>query len=100
MLDRFVHPLRAIEDKEVASQVARRSQRLRIGRLEFVSGQHQPNHLIVGEIFVQGFDDPVAPVPHMTLAVSELRVEPPPIAVAPVVHPMASPAFSMAWIVE
>ena len=95
MLDRFVKPRRAIEEKVIASQKAGCAECVPIGRCDFVGRQHLDDHSVITLVFVQRFDDPVTPTPNMLLAVTQLRPEPEPIRVPPDVHPMAAPALAI-----
>ena len=65
-----------------------------LGR-EFVGGQHLDDHLVVGLVGVERFDDPIAPPPDVRLALAHLRRVAVPIAVAPDVHPVPAPALAV-----
>ena len=98
MLDRFIEPLMAVEDKITAGEIAGGTELGGIVGIEFVGGEHLPHHLVVGDICIERFHDPVAPVPDVLLAVAMFLSQPPPIAVAPHIHPVAAPALAVAWI--
>ena len=98
VLDRLVHPRRAVEEKPVAGEEPGGSQFGEIVGGDLVGGEHQPHHLVVAGVGVERFDDPIAPVPDVLLTVAELIPQAPPIGVAPHVHPVAPPALTMAGI--
>ena len=98
VLDRLVHPRGAVEEKPVAGEEPGGAQLGEIVGGDLVGGEHQPHHLVVAGVGVERFDDPVAPVPDVLLAVAELIPQAPPIGVAPHVHPVAPPALAMAGI--
>ena len=100
MLDRLVHPLVSIEQEVVAGQESGGSKIAKVLGIEFVGREHPSDHFIVRSIAVEGFDDPIAPVPHMQLAVAELVPESPPIAKSPYVHPVPGPPFAVLGIIE
>ena len=100
MLDRFVHPLVSIEQEVVAGQESGGSKIAEVLGSEFVGREHPLDHFIVRSIVIEGFDDPIAPVPHVQLAVAELVTESPPIAKPPYVHPVSGPAFAVLGILE
>ena len=60
-----------------------------------VGGQHFQDHAIVALVFVEGLDDPISPVPEVSLTVLNQPESPQavPIAVAPHIHPMSTPAL-------
>ena len=98
VLDRLVHPRRAVEEKPIAGEEPGGAQLGEIVGGDLIGGKHQPHHLVVAGVGVERFDDPVAPVPDVLLAVAELIPQAPPIGVAPHVHPVAPPALAMARI--
>jgi hypothetical protein len=100
MFDGFFEPLVAIEEEEIAGEVACGAEFGGICGVEFIGGEHFANELIVGGIGVERFDDPVAPMPEIFLAIAELVIEAPPVAVAPDIHVVARPAFAVARIME
>ena len=72
VFDRVLHPLVAIEEEVVAGQVTGGTQLPEIVRGELVGGEHQSDHFIVGRVGIERFDDPVAPMPDVLLAISQL----------------------------
>ena len=72
VFDSLIHPACAVEKEVLAGQVTCCTEFGAIGRVNFIGRQHLANHLIVRQIFVEGFDDPVAPVPDIFLAVANL----------------------------
>ena len=100
MFDCLLHPLRPIEQEVVAGEKPGRPQLVQVVRMQLVGSQHQADHLVIGRIPVERFDDPVTPVPDMVLTVPQLLAEPPPVAVPPDVHPMPRPAFPVSRVVE
>ena len=95
VLDRVVEPHVAIEFVPTASEIACRPQRLRIGRSDFIAGEHLADHLVVGLIGVERFDDPISPAPDVPLAVANFVAKARPIAVSPDVHPVPAPTFAV-----
>ena len=100
VLHGFLHPGVPVEEEKVARQKPGGPDFFQIPRIQFIRGQHLPQHLIVRQARVEGLHDPVAPVPHVFLAVPELVAEAPPVAVTPDVHPMPRPAFAMPGVAE
>ena len=100
MLHGFLHPRVAVEEEEIAREKSGRTQLLRLGGIELIGGEHLAKHLVVRHVGIQRLHDPIAEVPHVLLAVAELLVEPPPIAVAPNVHPMPCPTLAMPRVGE
>ena len=94
----FLHPGVPVEEEKIARQKPGGPDFFQIPRIQLIRGQHLPQHFIVRQARVEGFHNPVAPVPHVFLAVPELVAEAPPVAVTPNVHPMPRPAFAMARI--
>jgi hypothetical protein len=95
MFDRTVEPGRTIEEIVVTGEEAGRPYDVGIVRRQFVTGQHLLDHPIVALVGVERFDNPVAPMPEMLLAVTELFAEAIPIGVPPDIHPVTRPAFPM-----
>ncbi len=95
VLDGVVQPDIAIEAIPIAGQVTGCSQRGRIGGRKLVAGQHVDNHAIIAAVGIERFDDPIAPVPDVRLAIAHFLAIAGPIGVAPYVHPMAGPALSI-----
>ena len=96
MLHGILQPDVAVVAEPVSNQEAGRPQCGGIERGDLVGGQHFLDHSVVGLVRVRGFDDPVAPAPDVRLAFPHLGIVPRPVAVAPDVHPMPTPAFAMA----
>ena len=65
-----------------------------------VGGQHEADHLVVRQVGIERFDDPIAPVPQVPGAVAVLVAQAPRVAVAPHIHPVSGPAFPVARVVE
>ena len=53
MLDRFFHPLGAIEEPVVPREVTARSQLAEIVRMGLIRREHQPYHLIVRGVIIE-----------------------------------------------
>ena len=100
VLHRLVHPRRAVEEEPVAGEKTGGAELRRIIGIELVGREHLADHLIVGQVGVDRFDDPVAVVPHVLLAVAKLVTQSPPVAVPPDVHPVASPPLAVPRIGE
>src|SRR6185503_5927501 len=49
---------------------------------------------------VERFDQPIAPMPDVLLAVAQFFAQPIPIAVTPDIHPMTRPTFAVPRVVE
>ena len=94
MFDDLVEPCGAVEEVVGAAEEAGGAEGGAVVGGCFVGGEHVGDHAVEAGVGVEGFDDPVAPVPDVFLAVAELGVEAPPIAVAPEVHEVAGPAFA------
>ena len=67
---------------------------------EFVAGQHLDDHLVVGLVGVERFDDPVAPAPDVRLALADFGAVTVPVAVSPDIHPVPAPALAIMRAVE
>ena len=90
----------AIEEEIVAGEKSRGPQLVQVVWMQLVGGEHQTDHLVVRHVGVQRLDNPIAPVPDVVLAVSQLVAQSPPVAVAPDVHPVAGPTLAMPRIIE
>ena len=97
VLDCFIEPACAIEFEILPCQKTGRSQLVRIIRIQFISCQHFAQHLVIPLVTVDGFHDPVPPVPEMLLRVPHFRSQSPPVTVSPDIHPVTPPAFSVLW---
>ncbi len=100
VLDRKIEPHVAIELVPVPHQKTGGPHRRRIVRRQFVAGQHFDDHLVVGLVGIEPFDDPVAPAPDVRLTLANLRSKSIPVAVPPDVHPVPSPALAIMRAVE
>ena len=97
LLDRFEHPHVAVKLVPVAAEKSRRTQHVGIGRSDLITGQHFNDHPVVRLVGIQRIHDPVPPAPDVALAVTDL-IDPAaavPVAVAPDIHPVPSPAFAV-----
>ena len=95
VLDGGVQPGSTIEEVVVAGEKAGGPQGVVVVGRQLVGSKHFLNHAVEALAVVEGFDDPVAPMPDVLLAVAQLFVEAVPVAVAPDVHPVPSPAFAI-----
>ena len=95
---RFLHPRMAVKQEKVPRQKSGGPQLGHVSRMQLVGRQHQTNHFRIRHVFVQRLHNPVAPVPHVLLAVAQLIAEPPPVTVPPDIHPVASPSLAMPGI--
>ena len=95
VLHHVVHPRRAVEEVVVPREEAGGAERGRVGGREFVAGELLDDHAVVTLVGVERFHNPVAPVPDVFLAVTELRAEAPPVAVAPEVHEVPAPTLAV-----
>src|SRR5439155_5786724 len=97
VVDCVLEPNVAVEHVPVPRQETGSACDVWIVRRQFVTRQHFDDHLVVAFVLVDGFDDPVAPVPDVPLAVAHLVLRTPsvPIAVAPDVHPVPSPSLAI-----
>src|ERR1044071_2726914 len=68
--------------------------------MRLVSRQHKSNHFVVRNVSVERFNDPIAPMPDMFLAVSVVFAKTIGIGVSPYIHPMPTPSFTVTWIVQ
>ena len=100
MLDGGVEPGGAVEEIIIAREKTRGAQGIRISRRQFIRGEHFLNHPVKPLVVVEGFDDPIAPMPNVFLAVAQLRAEAVPIGVAPDIHPVPRPAFAVMRALE
>ena len=99
MFDGSIQPHVAVVVAVVARQETGCRQHLGIVRGQLVAGQHLEDHPIVTFVGVERIDDPVSPAPNMLLAVAHILLVSAPIAIAPYVHPVASPTFAVVRIV-
>ena len=95
VFDRVANPLFAAVRVSVANQQARRAKVAGIERHDLVAGQHLHHHPLVTLVGVQRFHHPVAPVPDVLLTETDLVLETVPVAVAPNIQPVTSPAFTI-----
>ena len=72
MLHGLVEPLVAVEEKVVPGQKTGGPQLLEVVGVRFVGGEHEADHLVIGQVGIERFDDPVAPVPQVSGAVAVL----------------------------
>ena len=98
VLNSLVHPRGAVKRKIIADEVACGAEFCGVVGIDLVGGEHLANHFVVGRIGVQGFNDPISPVPHVLLTIAHFLTQPPPIAESPDVHPVAGPPHSVLWI--
>ena len=68
MLNRVVEPDVSIELVPVSHEKAGRTERFRIIGSDLVASEHFPDHLVVADVGIQRFDDPVARSPDVRLA--------------------------------
>ena len=100
MLDRFFHPLIAIEEEKIPCEVAGRAQFGGVRGIQLIRREHLSYHLIVRRVRIECLYHPVAPVPDVFLAVTQFIAKAPPITVAPHVHPVARPTLAVARIIQ
>ena len=100
MLHGLVEPLVAVEEKVVPREETSGPQLLEVVGVRFVGGEHEADHLVIGQVGIERLDDPITPVPQVPRAVAVLVAEAPRVAVAPHVHPMTGPAFPVARVFE
>ena len=95
VVDHVLHPLLAAEQLEVPREVAGGAEGVQVIGAGFVGREHRDDHAVVRLVAVERLDDPVAPVPDVRLAVADLLAPAGPVAVAPDVHPVPSPALAV-----
>jgi len=100
VFDDVPHPVVGIERVPVANEVTGGGSRLVVTRANFVSGQHFLQHAVVAVIGVERVDDPVAPAPDLWSTVPDVGdvASSVPVSVAPDIHPVAGPAFTVTGI--
>src|SRR4051812_15314908 len=86
-----------VEEEILTCQESCGTKFIQIVWVELIGVEHLADHFVVSDVGVQRIDDPIAPMPYVLLAVTQLIAEPPPVAVAPNVHPMAAPTLSVLW---
>ena len=97
VLDAVAHPVVVIPPEEVPHDEPGGDEVGVRRRREFVRREHQPHHLVVPAVGVQRADDPVAPPPHLPVAVEHVghRAAAVPVGVPPHVHPPAAPPLAV-----
>ncbi len=100
VLNGGIQPSGAVEKVVVAGEEARGPEGLRVVWGQFVGGQHFLNHAVEALVGVERLHDPVAPTPNVLLAVAELLAKAVPVGVAPDVHPVPGPPFTVLGIAE
>ena len=102
VFDGIFKPLFAAEQFVVPHEKSGRAQGVGVFRRQLIGSQHLRDHPVVGLVAIERFHDPIAPAPDVRLAITDLSAVRPasPIAVAPDIHPMASPTLAVPRIIQ